>query len=1184
MNPELQPIIMNSHLDSNYVTGTSTNLSSTNQAEISLESNNNSNSYIGLLRNSSFINKSLSLVEKFKMGSMLSELNTTNKSSGSEEHGRKFQQPSQEQEKTTRPSILSQSVDLQTGIHDISFVDNSTSKQADSSLKHENNMKNKKLFLSNESIKDMEITRSTVKKRSPSKTIDKLHSGDKINSMSHSKTVHGYRDIAYISLEAAPKSNILPTSIDDSSPITIKPSSRNRSGITNFSHCRYDNYPVLSDNDHQFGRVHNDLTESSKQHQYGTSNDRIDFKIPTVRNVVLATPSNETYHNQQNTPYSKCWNNVVEFNNLSRSCNSVYYHSPRQRNSCKTADTERSNKLLDELHRLYIQLKEAENEISERDSYIRYLQSIIFRRDQLIQQLIKQVPESYIPEEYYESINELEGHTKSVLTDFQKSKQIQMYHKGVKPYDKSNVSSINVSKRWNSEQLARYKNNRNSYLKANVSGLVEQHETYSRDINKTNDVKIITPTPVNTTSNSPIISSNSHNKCDLPFSKLQYSKSGTLINLNNTNEYNVGNVTNSNVTDGMKTNDNKTSGIGMNLQIISKSRVKRNAISGESEKYLPPPASHLSNWPKIEKPAHTKALITQAILNNDFMKHLDKRQISKIVDSMCPLGCARSSWIIQEGEVGSVVYVLEDGYVEVQKSGERLREMGPGTVFGELAILYNCTRTASVRAITDCKLWAIDRPCFQSIMMFTGIQKQTEYVKFLKSVPTFKDLNLEVLGKVAVVLGSEHYEPDEYVIREGERGNTFYIITGGKVKVTKNRGNECNEQFIRYMTRGDWFGEKALTDEDVRTANIIAMPPRGVDCLMLDRDSYNVLIKDLVSFERSYPDEKPTISQREKQFSEIKLSDFTVVSTIGIGGFGRVQLVYLNKDKRQCFALKKLKKHYIVETKQQEHVINEKNILMETNHEFIVKLYRTYKDQRYLYILLEVCLGGELWTLLRNSTAFDDSTARFYSACVVEALNYLHRRGIVYRDLKPENLLLDSQGFCKMTDFGFAKRIGYGNKTWTFCGTPEYVAPEVILNKGHDFTVDFWALGILMFELLTGTPPFTSSDPMKIYNIILKGINTIEFPKSITRNAQCLIKKLCRDAPAQRLGARKSGIIEVKNHAWFEGFDWNGLIARTIQVPITPKISSPTDLSNFDSYSEEEELPPEDTTGWDKDF
>ncbi|VDQ06053.1 unnamed protein product [Trichobilharzia regenti] len=110
------------------------------------------------------------------------------------------------------------------------------------------------------------------------------------------------------------------------------------------------------------------------------------------------------------------------------------------------------------------------------------------------------------------------------------------------------------------------------------------------------------------------------------------------------------------------------------------------------------------------------------------------------------------------------------------------------------------------------------------------------------------------------------------------------------------------------------------------------------------------------------------------------------------------------------------------------------------------------------------------------------------------------------------------------------------------------------MNKGHDFAVDFWALGILMFELLTGTPPFTSSDPMRTYNIILKGINTIEFPKCITRNAQCLIKKLCRDAPAQRIGARKSGITEVKSHAWFEGFDWDGLVAKTIQVPINPKV------------------------------
>ncbi|CAH8626687.1 unnamed protein product [Heterobilharzia americana] len=807
--------------------------------------------------------------------------------------------------------------------------------------------------------------------------------------------------------------------------MTLRSISRDESGTISTSHHHYENYRVFGDSDHARGWVHRDPTEYSYANLYGPSADYTGSSTPTIKPNTSKTPV-FSKHYQQNTSYSKCWNSN-ELNYLSKSCNSVLHNSPRQGNHWKVTDPEKSNKLLDELHRMYIQFKEKDNQIRERDAFIRYLQSILYRRDQLIQQLIKQIPDPNIRQEYLDELSEWERYTKVHLPKYHHPYQLQTNHRATKPSGKSDTSSHNVPRRCNTERSAPCHSNRNMYLKVNSSSFTNQHENLTGD-GKSSNITIITATPNNIANISPV-SSEPYGRNEMSCCKLQYLKSGSIINVDDRIDPNIQSVSNSGIIDKERENNDKSSTVGMKLQILSTSRVKRHAISGESEKYLPPPTSHLSNWPKIEKPAHTRALITQAILNNDFMKHLDKRQISKIVDSMCPLRCSRLSWIIQEGEVGSVVYVLEDGYVEVLKAGERLREMGPGTVFGELAILYNCTRTASVRAITDCKLWAIDRPCFQSIMMFTGIQKQTEYVKFLKSVPTFKDLNLEILGKVAVVLGAEHYEPDEYVIKEGERGNTFFIITDGKVKVTKNRGNECSEQFIRYMTRGDWFGEKALTDEDVRTANIIAMPPRGVDCLMLDRDSYNLLIKDLVSFERSYPDEKPTINQREKQFSDIKLTEFTVVSTIGIGGFGRVQLVYLNKDKRQCFALKRLKKHYIVETKQQEHVLNEKNILMEANHDFIVKLYRTYKDQRYLYLLLEVCLGGELWTLLRNSTAFDDATARFYSACVVEALNYLHRKGIIYRDLKPENLLLDDQGFCKMTDFGFAKRIGYGNKT-----------------------------------------------------------------------------------------------------------------------------------------------------------
>lgn len=194
------------------------------------------------------------------------------------------------------------------------------------------------------------------------------------------------------------------------------------------------------------------------------------------------------------------------------------------------------------------------------------------------------------------------------------------------------------------------------------------------------------------------------------------------------------------------------------------------------------------------------------------------------------------------------------------------------------------------------------------------------------------------------------------------------------------------------------------------------------------------------------------------------------MATLGLGGFGRVELVKYEKDhKTQAFALKCLKKQHIVELHQEEHVINEKLIMLSCESAFICRLFRTYRDRKYVYMLLEACMGGEVWTLLRNRGYFDDSTTNFIVGCVLLAFDYLHSRGIVYRDLKPENLMVDSKGYVKLVDFGFAKYIGQTSKTWTFCGTPEYVAPEIVLNKGHDRAVDYWSLGILIHELLTGT-------------------------------------------------------------------------------------------------------------------
>ncbi|XP_054267615.1 cGMP-dependent protein kinase, isozyme 2 forms cD4/T1/T3A/T3B isoform X3 [Macrosteles quadrilineatus] len=620
--------------------------------------------------------------------------------------------------------------------------------------------------------------------------------------------------------------------------------------------------------------------------------------------------------------------------------------------------------------------------------------------------------------------------------------------------------------------------------------------------------------------------------------------------------------------------------------IIRPKKQRAQGISAEPQSLISIQELSQQKFNTFPKSDRSRELIKAAILDNDFMKNLETTQIREIVDCMYPVEYAAGSLIIKEGDVGSIVYVMEEGRVEVSRENKYLSTLAPGKVFGELAILYNCKRTATIKAASDCKLWAIERQCFQTIMMRTGLIRQAEYTDFLKSVPIFKNLPEETLIKISDVLEETFYNEGDYIIRQGARGDTFFIISKGKVKVTIKQPNTEEDKFIRQLSKGDFFGEKALQGDDLRTANIVADDPEGVTCLVIDRETFNQLISSLDEIRTRYKDEAVERKNRiNEEFKDVKLSDLRVLATLGVGGFGRVELVQISADPARSFALKQMKKSQIVETRQQQHIMSEKEIMSEADCDFIVKLFKTFKDRKYLYMLMESCLGGELWTILRDKGHFDDATTRFYTACVVEAFDYLHSRNIIYRDLKPENLLLDINGYVKLVDFGFAKKLLHGRKTWTFCGTPEYVAPEVILNRGHDISADYWSLGVLMYELLTGTPPFTGADPMKTYNIILKGIDAIEFPRNITRNATVLIKKLCRDNPAERLGYQKGGISEIQKHKWFDGFNWEGLRNRTLIPPILPKVRSVVDTGNFDEYPPDAEgPPPDDISGWDADF
>jgi len=257
---------------------------------------------------------------------------------------------------------------------------------------------------------------------------------------------------------------------------------------------------------------------------------------------------------------------------------------------------------------------------------------------------------------------------------------------------------------------------------------------------------------------------------------------------------------------------------------------------------------------------------------------------------------------------------------------------------------------------------------------------------------------------------------------------------------------------------------------------------------------------------------------------ETRISDFDVLKTIGTGTFARVYLCRpknngnghtKSKANVNYFALKVLSMHDVIRLKQVDHVKSEKEILLEINHPFLVDMIWSFKDTQFLYMLFPFIGGGELFSYLRSGGRFPHSTAQFYSAEIVTALEYLHGLAIVYRDLKPENLLLDRDGHVRITDFGFAKRLAQPHQehqesskpvlTWTLCGTPEYLAPEVIQGRGHSFPVDWWALGVLLFEMLSGYPPFFDDNPFGIYEKILAG--KVDWPRHLDPAVKDLIKR-----------------------------------------------------------------------------
>lgn len=306
---------------------------------------------------------------------------------------------------------------------------------------------------------------------------------------------------------------------------------------------------------------------------------------------------------------------------------------------------------------------------------------------------------------------------------------------------------------------------------------------------------------------------------------------------------------------------------------------------------------------------------------------------------------------------------------------------------------------------------------------------------------------------------------------------------------------------------------------------------------------------------------------------DFKFDHFEVYRTLGTGSYGRVLLVKDTRD-QQHYALKRLKKSDIVRLKQVEHTNNERQLLERVSGSpFVVQLVGAFQDARYLYLIMEYVSGGELFGLLRRVRTLPSFIAQFYAAQIVLVLDHLHRADIVYRDLKPENVLIGQDGNLKLADFGFAKVVP--DQTWTFCGTPEYLAPELVgaSGSGYGKAVDWYALGVLIYEMLVGRPPFNHDNHLKLYDQIAN--DPVKFPSTVDPHAQSLIESLLEKNPTKRLGNLKGGVDDLKQHHWFKSVNWEYMERRQVRPPYKPRVAGPADASNFDRYPEDGDGPVE---------
>ncbi|CAI2368652.1 unnamed protein product [Moneuplotes crassus] len=305
-----------------------------------------------------------------------------------------------------------------------------------------------------------------------------------------------------------------------------------------------------------------------------------------------------------------------------------------------------------------------------------------------------------------------------------------------------------------------------------------------------------------------------------------------------------------------------------------------------------------------------------------------------------------------------------------------------------------------------------------------------------------------------------------------------------------------------------------------------------------------------------------SIDKRSSTYKAASLESFNTLKVIGRGSYGKVFMVE-EKTTGKVFAMKVLKKGAITDERGKERVLTERDIIMQIRHPYIVTLHYSFQTKKKLFFILDFLNGGDLYTHIMNYGKFNENRARFYTAELVLAINHLHKKGIVYRDLKPQNIMLDSEGHIKLTDFGLSKADFSQDQSHTICGTIKYIAPETISGMSYNHTVDWWSMGIILYRMLTGKLPYPTNKNSEVRVYIVHNKIQVSKKRIPDETARSFILGLLERDPTMRLGA--NGVEDIKNHEYFETIDWDALERREVKPPYNPRLKSEKDVKHIDS-------------------